>query len=37
MRGLSAGLYTVALVYTLNERTTQVILGDIQIDDGAVS
>ena len=37
MRGLSVGLYTVGLVYTLNGRTTQVILGDIQIDDGAVS
>ena len=37
MRNLSAGLYTIGLVYTLNNRTTQVILGDIQIDDGAVS
>lgn len=37
MRGLSPGLYTVGLVYSLNERTTQVLLGDIQIDDGAVS
>ena len=37
MRSLPAGLFTIGLVYTLNGRTTQVILGDVQIEDGAVT
>ena len=37
MRTLDAGFYKIGLVYTLNNRTTQVFLGDIQIEDGIVS
>ena len=37
MRALKAGFYKVGLVYTLQGRTTQVFLGDIQIEDGIVT
>ena len=37
MRTMQAGFYKVGLVYTLNGRTVQVILGDIQIEDGVIS
>ena len=37
MRTLQAGLYKVGLVYALQGRTTQVFLGDIQIEDGGVA
>ena len=36
MRRLDAGLFSIGLVYCLDGRTTQVILGDIQIDNGAI-
>lgn len=37
MRTLKAGFYKIGLVYTIQGRTTQVFLGDIQIEDGVVT
>ena len=37
MRTLPPGLYRVGLVYTLDEDTTQALVGDILIKDGIVS
>jgi len=37
MRALKAGFYKVGLVYILQGRTTQVILGDIQIEEGIIT
>jgi len=37
IRALPPGLYSVGLVYTLNGITTQVLTGEIEVQDGVVS